>query len=48
MILYHGSTLEIRKPQILRTEIGRDFGFAFYTEVALETLAFVRSYEVRR
>lgn len=31
MILYHGSTLEIRRPQILRTEIGRDFGFAFYT-----------------
>lgn len=31
MILYHGSTLEVREPQIFRTEIGRDFGFAFYT-----------------
>ena len=30
MILYHGLTLAIEKLQILRTEIGRDFGFAFY------------------
>ena len=31
MILYHGTTLEIRNPVIIRSEIGRDFGFAFYT-----------------
>lgn len=31
MIVYHGTTLEVRKPQILKNEIGRDFGFAFYT-----------------
>ncbi len=31
MILYHGTTLEIQYPQIIRSEIGRDFGFAFYT-----------------
>lgn len=31
MILYHGSTLEIPNPQIIKTDIGRDFGFAFYT-----------------
>lgn len=31
MILYHGSTIEITNPQIIKTEIGRDFGFAFYT-----------------
>ena len=31
MILYHGTTLEIQKPVIIRSEIGRDFGFAFYT-----------------
>ena len=31
MILYHGSTLEIPQPRILKSEIGRDFGFAFYT-----------------
>lgn len=31
MILYHGTTLEVRSPQIIRREIGRDFGFAFYT-----------------
>lgn len=31
MILYHGTTLEIRQPVIVRSEIGRDFGFAFYT-----------------
>lgn len=31
MILYHGSTMEIRNPQIVRGDVGRDFGFAFYT-----------------
>ena len=31
MSLYHGTTLEIRQPGIIRREIGRDFGFAFYT-----------------
>ncbi|MCI5829199.1 MAG: DUF3990 domain-containing protein [Treponema sp.] len=31
MILYHGSTIEVSEPQILTTEKGRDFGFAFYT-----------------
>ncbi|MPM63736.1 hypothetical protein SDC9_110618 [bioreactor metagenome] len=31
MILYHGGTLEISEPRILRAEVGRDFGFAFYT-----------------
>ncbi|MGB8455277.1 MAG: DUF3990 domain-containing protein [Anaerocolumna sp.] len=31
MILYHGSIIEVTSPQIIRSEIGRDFGFAFYT-----------------
>lgn len=31
MIVYHGTTLEINKPKVLKSEIGRDFGFAFYT-----------------
>ncbi len=31
MILYHGSTTEIKEPKIMKSEIGRDFGFAFYT-----------------
>lgn len=31
MILYHGTTVEIKKPEIITNEIGRDFGFAFYT-----------------
>ena len=31
MILYHGGTLEVQQPRILKSEIGRDFGFAFYT-----------------
>lgn len=31
MLVYHGTTLEIRNPQIIANEIGRDFGFAFYT-----------------
>lgn len=34
MILYHGSFLPIPKPIIIRNDIGRDFGFAFYvTEI---------------
>jgi hypothetical protein len=31
MILYHGTTVEIKAPCIIRSEIGRDFGFGFYT-----------------
>lgn len=31
MIIYHGSTLIVQEPRIIRTEYGRDFGFAFYT-----------------
>lgn len=31
MILYHGSIVEVTQPEILKNEIGRDFGFAFYT-----------------
>ncbi|MCC8017801.1 MAG: DUF3990 domain-containing protein [Lachnospiraceae bacterium] len=31
MLVYHGTTLEIRNPQIIANEVGRDFGFAFYT-----------------
>ncbi len=31
MIVYHGTIQEIQKPKIIKSEIGRDFGFAFYT-----------------
>ncbi|MCR5782109.1 MAG: DUF3990 domain-containing protein [Clostridia bacterium] len=31
MLVFHGTTLEIREPEIITTDIGRDFGFAFYT-----------------
>jgi len=31
MILYHGSNVIVEKPEIIQTEVGRDFGFAFYT-----------------
>lgn len=31
MILYHGTTVEIKSPEIITSEMGRDFGFAFYT-----------------
>lgn len=31
MILYHGSGVVVEKPEIIRSEIGRDFGVAFYT-----------------
>ncbi len=30
MIVYHGTIMEIPQPKILRSEIGRGFGFAFY------------------
>ena len=31
MNLYHGSTVAVEMPQIIRSAIGRDFGFGFYT-----------------
>ena len=31
MKLYHGSTVVVEAPQIIRSTIGRDFGFGFYT-----------------
>lgn len=31
MIVYHGTTVEIKQPKVIVSEIGRDFGFAFYT-----------------
>ena len=31
MIVYHGTTLTIEKPMIIKGELGRDFGFGFYT-----------------
>lgn len=31
MVVYHGTIREIKKPQIVVGEIGRDFGTAFYT-----------------
>jgi len=31
MILYHGSTVEVSMPKIITSELGRDFGSAFYT-----------------
>ena len=30
MILYHGSDVEVKTPAIIKSEKGRDFGFAFY------------------
>lgn len=31
MLVYHGSFLESKEPEIIKAEYGRDFGFAFYT-----------------
>ena len=31
MRLYHGTTLEVQEPRIIVHEVGRDFGFGFYT-----------------
>ena len=31
MKLYHGGIIAIEKPRIIRSDVGRDFGFAFYT-----------------
>ncbi len=36
MILYHGSTVQIKCPEIIKNDIGRDFGFAFYTTTIKE------------
>ena len=34
MIVYHGSAEIVKEPQIITSEKGRDFGFAFYpTEI---------------
>ena len=30
MTLHHGSSVEVKDPKIITSEIGRDFGFAFY------------------
>lgn len=30
MLLYHGSFMEVKKPKIIISDVGRDFGFAFY------------------
>ena len=30
MILYHGSDVEVKKPKIIKSEKGKDFGYAFY------------------
>lgn len=31
MIIYHGSGVEVQEPRIIKSEIGRDFGYGFYT-----------------
>ncbi len=36
MKLYHGTTVSIKSPEIMTNEIGRDFGFAFYTTDIVE------------
>lgn len=30
MILYHGSDVEVKKPKIIKSEKGKDFGYALY------------------
>lgn len=39
MILYHGSIVEVKDPKIIKSDIGRDFGFAFYTTTIEEQAA---------
>jgi hypothetical protein len=36
MKLYHGSTLIVGAPRIIKTELGRDFGAGFYTTTVKE------------
>ncbi len=31
MKLYHGGLITVESPRIIRSDFGRDFGFAFYT-----------------
>ena len=47
MIVYHGTTLEIQKPEIIENEIGRDFGFAFIQRTS-KNKRFVGRFAVRR
>lgn len=41
MILYHGSVVDVSEPRIIKSEIGRDFGFAFCMERSLKTLRYM-------
>ncbi len=47
MILYHGSVVVVENPEIIKREIGRDFGFAFCTEKSLEFLKFESYFDCR-
>ncbi|MCI8785426.1 MAG: DUF3990 domain-containing protein [Eubacterium sp.] len=47
MILYHGSTVVVDHPKIIKSEVGRDFGFAFYTARSLNYLTFDSYFECR-
>ena len=46
MTLYHDSTIAVDEPRILESDVGRDFGFAFYSPASLKFLKFIRSYEL--
>lgn len=35
MILYHGSAFTVQEPKVIASEIGKDFGFGFYTTAYL-------------
>ncbi len=36
MIIYHGSTVAVEKPEIIRSDACLDFGFGFYTTTSYE------------
>ena len=46
MILYHGSTVVVDHPKIIKSEVGRDFGFAFYTTDIREQAIRSHGYDV--
>lgn len=54
MTLYHGSTIEVGIPQVIVSDLGRDFGPAFYTtgikeqaeRWAVRRAKFVKSYQL--
>jgi hypothetical protein len=40
MKLYHGSTVDVEKPDLQKCRLATDFGLGFYTTTSFEQLSF--------